>query len=354
MNKVFFITNELSGGGAERVMSVLANYLCDNGYDVSFLILQDAKQEYPLNIKIKKIIWSERKTGDAIGQIKFIRKYMKINPGSIFVSFFTHQNLYSIIAKCGINTKVFVSERNDPNHSINGFCKKFLRRIIYSSSLCNKIIFQTESVKSYFNSRIQNKSVVIPNPLKDNLPEPYSGEREKTVISFGRLEPQKNYRMLVEAFGIFSKQYPAYRLKIYGKGSEEAKLRSLVEKIGVVGKVDFMGFDQNVHEKILKAGMFVLPSNYEGLSNSMLEAMAIGLPVICTECPSGGAKEYIENGINGLLVPVGGIDYLVDMMKILAEDPLFANRIGNAASKVRYRLETNRVCEVWKQLFAEV
>ena len=323
MKRIFFITNELSGGGAERVMSVLANYLCGAACEVKFLIFQKMNQEYPLDKSIEKIMWQDRKSGDAIGQIRFIRKYMKENPGATFVSFFTHQNLYTIIVSIGLKVKVVVSERNDPEHSINGVFKKFIRKILYASPLCNTIIFQTQGAKAYFTQKIQKKGVIIPNPLKEGLPEPYIGEREKTVVSFGRFEPQKNYSLLIKAFAEFVIDHDEYVLQLYGQGSLENELHELANVLGITDKIQFMGFDKNVHEKILKAGMFVLPSNYEGLSNSMLEAMAIGLPVICTDCPPGGAR-----------------------------DILFSEKIGVKASEISLRLGTRIICKQWQTALA--
>ena len=348
MKQIIFITNELSGGGAERVMSVLANYLCKEGYKVKFIILQRMNQEYPLDDSVEKILWQEKKTGDFIGQIKFIRKNMKDNKGATFVSFFTHQNLYAIIASFGLNVKVVVSERNDPEYSINGSLKKTLRKILYASSLCDKVVFQTNGAKEYFGKKIQNKGVIIANPLKDGLPKSYFGNREKSVVSFGRFEPQKNYALLLKAFSCFSRDNTDYVLKLYGQGTLENELKDLAKTLGIKDKVYFMGFDKNVHEKIVKEGIFVLPSNYEGLSNSMLEAMALGLPVICTDCPPGGAREYIENGINGILVPVNNEEKMVEALFDLAKDSDKAALLGKNASMLRDKLDSNIICAKWE------
>ena len=157
MRKIFFITNEMSRGGAERVMSVLANYFDEKGYEVSFLVLQKIDISYALNDGIKMYQWTKRKRGDAVGQIKFIRSYMKKNSGAVFLSFFTHQNLYSIIASVGLNVKVVVSERNDPEHSIHGKLKKMLRSILYASSMCDRIVFQTNGALKFFSKKNTKK-----------------------------------------------------------------------------------------------------------------------------------------------------------------------------------------------------
>ena len=182
------------------------------------------------------------------------------------------------------------------------------------------------------------------------MPNVFTGTRSKTVVSFGRFEEQKNYKMLIEAFAEFLKKHNDYKLVLYGKGSLETELKKRVTELGINKKVDFAGFCPNVHECILNAAMFVLPSNYEGLSNSMLEAMAIGLPVICTDCPPGGAREYITNKVNGILVPVGNVHKTCEAMCYMAEYEDEANKMGKQASELREKLSSNTVCKLWEQV----
>ena len=352
MKKLILITNELSGGGAERVMSVIANDFVERGIEVLFLVLKKTKAEYCLNPKIK-IVYKNRQTSkDVLGQIFFFRKIMKENPGATILSFFTHQNLYAILASIGLNNAIVVSERNDPNYSIHGNFKKKLREFLYTSSLCDKVIFQTSGAAEYFSKKIQLKSAVIPNPLKEQLPKKYEGTRKNTIVSFGRLESQKNYEMLIRAFSLFLKKHSDYTLQLYGKGSQENELKYLADMLGVSEKVVFAGFNKDVHKEIIDAGMFVLPSNYEGLSNSMLEAMAIGLPVICTDSPPGGARMFVKNKKNGILIPVGDTDALTEALNYTAENKQLANQMGNEAYKIRFLLDSKRICDEWeKELF---
>ena len=330
------------------MMSVLANYLDEKGHSVTFLVLHRSEKEYPLNENIACHFWEERKPADALGQIRFIRSYMKKNPGATFLSFFTHQNLYTIVAALGLHVKVVVSERNDPEYSIHGKGKKLLRRLLYASPMCHKLVFQTPGAADYFSRRIRRKSTIIANPLKEGLPEPYTGVRDKTVVSFGRFEPQKNYAMLIRAFAKFAHTWQDYRLILYGKGSQHGQLEELAQELGIREKVDFPGFSRNVHEQILSAGMFVLPSDYEGLSNSMLEAMAIGLPVICTDSPPGGARMFITHQENGILVPVRDEESLCGALTYMAEHQEQAKAMGQKAAGVRRDLETSRICEKWE------
>lgn len=350
MRKLILVTNELSGGGAERVMSVIANDFVKRGIEVIFLVLKKTQGEYPLDPRIKIIYKEQNKSRDILGQIRFVRYVMKRNPGATVLSFFTHQNLYSILASIGLKNRVIVSERNDPSHSINGKWKKIIRNVLYSCSLCDGVVFQTYGAAKYFPKKIQMKSTIIANPLKEGLPEKYDGVRKNTIVSFGRFEPQKNYEMLIRAFAEFVKMYSDYVLVLYGKGSQQHTLMELADDLSISEKVIFAGFSKNVHKEIIDAGIFVLPSNYEGLSNSMLEAMAIGLPVICTDCPPGGARMYIEHNKNGMLVPVGGTEELTKALKYMAENKQLAYRMGNEAYKVRYELDSKKICKQWESI----
>lgn len=350
MRKLILVTNELSGGGAERVMSVIANDFVKRGIEVIFLVLKETQGEYPLDFRIKIIYKKKNKSRDILGQIRFVRYIMKRNPEATVLSFFTHQNLYSILASIGLKNRVIVSERNDPSHSINGKWKKIIRNVLYSCSLCDGVVFQTYGAAKYFSKKIQMKSTIIANPLKEDLPEKYDGVRKNTIVSFGRFEPQKNYEMLIRAFAEFVKMYSDYVLVLYGKGSQQHTLMELADDLNISEKVIFAGFSKNVHKEIIDAGIFVLPSNYEGLSNSMLEAMAIGLPVICTDCPPGGARMYIEHNKNGMLVPVGGTEELTKALKYMAENKQLAYRMGNEAYKVRYELDSKKICKQWESI----
>lgn len=358
MNKtIFFITNELSGGGAERVMSNLANYLIKRDYNIKFILLNGNKIVYPLDNAIEIIIRPDVQAKDTLAQIKFIRRYMKKNKNALFVSFFTHQNLYTILASVATKAKVLVSERNDP---ANTFVRKLqkigdiARRILYKNSHCKKIVFQTQGAADYFEEKIAKKGVVIPNPLKNGLPQPYTGQRKKTVVAVGRISPQKNYRLLFDSFAKFSEIHPDYTLEIYGNGEKKEAAAAYIAKLGITDKVKLCGFCKDVHERILDAGMYVMSSDFEGLSNAMLEALAIGLPVISTDHPPGGARAYITSYENGILTPVRDVDAMTKAMCYMAENTEKAQEMGQKAASVREALSEDTICKKWQTVFDDI
>lgn len=203
-----------------------------------------------------------------------------------------------------------------------------------------------------FPTGIRKKSVVIPNPLEPKE-EPYAGAREKRIVAVGRLNAQKNHKLLLCAFAAFAKEHSGYVLELYGQGEQEAELRALAGKLEIDGSVIFKGFSAHVLSDIRTASMYVLSSDYEGISNSMLEAMALGLPVIATDCPIGGSRMYIRDGVNGLLVPVGDAGALAGAMGKLADDPAIGERLGAEAVKLREELAVSKIADRFLALTAK-
>jgi glycosyltransferase involved in cell wall biosynthesis len=181
-----------------------------------------------------------------------------------------------------------------------------------------------------------------------------SHDYEKIISTVGRLNKQKNYDMLLHAFERFQQVHDDYILKIYGVGEEEEHLKKLTKTLNIEGKVFFEGFRTDIHYVLKKTGMFVMSSDYEGLSNALLEAMAMGIPCISTDSPPGGARMVIQHGENGLLVPVGDVEELAQSMKYLVEHSQEAQIMGNNALKLREQCEINHICNQWMKLIQQI
>ncbi len=222
-----------------------------------------------------------------------------------------------------------------------------VRQITYD--MADHVVFQTEDAKSYFPKRTQKKSVVIPNPLTEGLP--YRDKKtNKDIIMACRLRPQKNVGLAIRAFSQFHKSHPNYRLVVYGEGYMLEELKNLAIEKGVSDSVIFPGHVDDIHQRMASCAMFLLSSDYEGLSNSLIEAMAIGAPTISTDCPVGGSKMMIENGINGILVPVGDEGAISAAMSSIADNPQLANDLSKNAIKIRERLSVSTICPQWETL----
>ena len=217
-------------------------------------------------------------------------------------------------------------------------------------SKADNIVFQTNDAKNYFSKKIQAKSVVIPNPIKSNLPYWNKENFNKEIITACRMTAQKNLKMLLDSFNIFSKKNGEYILSIYGEGEELNSLVSYAKEIGINDKVFFRGYCIDVHNKIKDSAIFVMTSDYEGISNAMLEALAIGIPTICTDCPIGGARQFIKDGVNGFLVPVRDYKMFSEKMDYLVNDKELMLSFYSNAIKIRDELEVKKILSRWEEL----
>ncbi len=352
--RLLFINNSLSNGGSERVMAMLANEFCERGYKVDMLVLNPYIEEtYTLSHNITRIDFcfgTARGIKYTLLLLRTMRELLKKNKYKAVISFLMNINVLTLLAAIGKKQRVIVSERCHPNIlAAGGKLFKFAEQILYPCA--SQVVLQTEDVKKEYNRKIQKKCVVISNPVNPDIPMPYDEARcDKIIMSAGRLNEQKNYPLLIKAFARFSVQYEDYSLVIYGKGELESDLRELSRSLGIEHKVYFPGFCQNVDQKIRTASMFIMTSDYEGISNSMIEALAMGVPTICTDCPVGGARMMIEDGVSGLLTPVGDEDAVYNAMIKIASDESFAMSLGNEAVKIREKYSIDKIADQWEKI----
>lgn len=340
--KIVFVIPNMTGGGTERVISLLANEYIGRGIEVAIMMFAGDESAYLLDARVELLCVSEQSHGKPQVQMKRLynmHQYFRKNRGCYVFSFSVMGTIFSAIAICGCHCHMFVSERNDPRKGRQGL----LRDLAYNRAV--KIAVQTKQCISYFPKFLQKKIVIISNPVDTSLPKAITGKRKKTVVFVGRLHKQKNPNLLISAFSDFLKEFPDYKLHIYGKGELEEELKIKVKQLGIENDVIWHGFCQDVRMQIMDAGMYILPSDFEGISNSMLEAMAMGVPVIATDCPIGGAAAYINDGINGILIPVGDRQQLVNSMKRLAANPEFASFISSNAVKIRDQYPIQKIAD---------
>ena len=348
--KICFITASLVGGGAERVIANLSNEMSARGHEVTILLTSEMKIEYELDSRVKVVLVSNKTNGSIKGRIqriKGLRSFFVTHKDMYYISLLTDTNIFVLLASVFTGIRVTISERNDPNR----YHAKTLRNIVYL--LARKIVFQTYDAKAYYSKRLQKNSIVIPNPLSNNLEKPYIGERRKRIVAVGRLEPQKNYGLLLEAFGKLLLEYTDYQLVIYGKGNLREELLTRVQEEHIEDKVIFKGFSNNIWGEEKDSALYVLSSDYEGMPNSLLEAMAVGMPVIATNCPIGGPAMLVKHGVNGLLVPVGDKNALYNAMLTFVRNKEYADKLGEEAIKVREKFAIDAICDQWLAYIAE-
>jgi len=347
--RVAIVAHGLSDGGAERVAAMVSNHYAQKGHKVLFVAVYSRERVYPLEDSVEYIHIDEsssNKLKKGFGRARKVDRAIRDFHADVVVSFIINELFLSSIRK---TAPIVYTLRIDPGLEFDTPGYKALGFFAYSRAA--KIIFQTPGARDYFPERIREKGIVIPNPLTRNLPE-WKGVDccEKTVITACRLNEQKNLPMLISAFAVFHKKHPEYTLHIYGEGELKEELKAFAGSCGVAEHVFFPGYARNIHEIMARSGIFALTSDYEGLSNSMLEALAIGVPTVCTDCPPGGAKLYIEDGVSGMLVPVGDTEALTEKLCHMAEDPALCEKMSENSRKIREELDVDRVLSQWESV----
>lgn len=344
MGKIAFVIGGMSRGGAERVISILANHYAELGWKVDIVMLLSNKVGYELNEKICLIDMTRKTQNKIVGAPHWVlsfRKYVKESNPNIIVSFVARINVVVLLATLGMNKKIVISERNDPSMDGRSRFLDVATKVLYKKA--RKIIFQTKRAACHFTGEILKNSVIIPNPISVK----YSVQKntKHKIVSVGRLAPQKNHKMLIEAFARIAHKYPEYQLWIYGEGTSRNELEAKIKKLRLEDKVFLPGNISDIHQKISDAEMFILSSDYEGLSNALLEAMMMGIPCISTTC--AGSDEYIKDSYNGLLVPIGDTGKMEAAIARLIEDDDFRHGIGEAGKRSVEKCDSQIVLQKW-------
>lgn len=353
--KIVIITRNMLGAGAERVIAQLSNYFVQQGKSCNIITLNDEEVFYQLDPRISILPVgqkSENKVKDKLLRYQKVREMVLQQKPDLVLSLPEEIGIYVLLALLGTKIPVYVSERNNPWVMPDVKVTRILRKLMYP--FAKGLIFQTEMAKSYFPESLQPKGIVLKNPVDAaRIPSQYQGRREKVIVGAGRLSRQKNLPLLLKAFARFSPNHPEYKLRIYGEGELREELTALAQSLNIAHQLELPGRSTALLENMNSAAMFVLSSDYEGIPNVLLEAMCMGMPAISTDCPSGGPKELIQDGVNGLLVPVGDETALYEAMERMA-DPIFARQMADAAYEIREELTSPEIFVSWyRYLFGE-
>lgn len=336
MKRVLFVVPFLSGGGAERVVSVWTSELAKLNCDVHLLVFYRLEDEYPLDTKV--VIHSIEKNGKIVydsltkwQKLKALRQALKEIRPDVVLPFVTHVGIMVSIAKIGLPLKVIETIRIDPRYSPQKCIFRWLRNI--SIFFSNRCIVQNITQLNYFPKFMQKKISVFSNPIANEFLEKgkeFTERRIQRVVAIGRLEKQKNYPMLISAFSKILKSNIDLYLDIYGEGSLQRELNNLINCLNLHDRVFLCGRTKEIATVLRRYDLFILSSDAEGMPNSLMEAMAVGLPCISTNCPTGPA-DIIEDGVNGILIPVGDEDALIKAITKMVENVNNAIEIGRKA-----------------------
>ena len=364
MSKILIVEGRLSSGsntyaGKQKMVQWLGNIMSIRNHDITFCTVYDnykSEKMYECTTCIPLRMHYYRSF--AIRNIVFfcvfpfkIFKILKHKQYNYIISF-GDTSYFILVWMCKIfHYKLIVSERNDPYH-YSSILDKW-KRGLYKYSW--RIVFQTDGAKNYFKTDVQNKSIVIPNPVIIPATKWEITNSNKEIACVGRIHFwQKRQDLICYAFANVCYSFPDWKLNFYGSGPDSDKLKQLIIKLGIENKVTLHGAVKDINEKLLKNRIFVLPSDFEGIPNALLEAMALGMPVIATDCSPGGARLLINNGQNGLLVPINDKLALSEALKELMS--CSENRLkflgDNARVSVSYFNEDS-IADQWDSIFSQ-
>lgn len=345
--KISFVTNGLTSGGSERVLSLVANELSKRGHDVEILSYMDTVIFYELEPSIRVLFMDrEAKSHSMIKKILWLRRYVKASNPDVVIAFLQRVYCLTIMSLLGTGIPVVSSERNDPRY-YNKFYKLLMRIFLPFTS---RHVVQTQSIKEYFPKNVQRKTTIIPNPVNEDI---YQIDVDKVrkkniIINIGRMTNQKNQLMLIDAFYQIHQDFPDYQLFIYGDGPMREKLEEHISMLSLKDKVFLPGRCEHIFEKLSEAKLFCLSSDFEGMSNALIEAICLGLPVVTTNV--SGVKELIQNGRNGLVVDKGNTDDFANAMKLVLsdEDKMVSFSINNKKRANDFRIKS--VIDQWENI----
>lgn len=349
--KISFFIGSMVSGGAEKVISLLANEYSKNGWDVEIvLMLKNVvnQKQFPLDDRIKIVDLSIKEGGyrkKALKWVRMVRSYIKKEKPDCIVSFIGRINALVLTAALGLSTPILVSERNDPRHDGRGKLMQWYCNRIYTQA--SAIVYQTKYEKGCFDRKLDKKSYVIPNPV-EVISDLKIKENDYEISTAGRLVEQKNHALLISSVLFVKMKYPEVKCSIYGEGPLRKRLEDQVQELGLNDNVFLPGNKIDISKWVARSSIFVMSSNYEGLSNALIEAMMQGKACISTNYP--GADELINNGEDGLIVPCNDARALSNAIIELFDKKELKKKYSINASINSKKYQKNNVLEEWKKV----
>ena len=351
---VFFVTTSISYGGASKILCFVAEKMAALGHNVVIYNMRETMtNERQLNEGIEIIHCKSSRTGirRKLDQVIEISKELSARKPDIIVSFKFSPNYIATFLGKVHRIPVVISERSDPSKEIK---LDTIRDRIYWMIInsADGAVFQTVGAKKYYSSKLQKKSIVIGNPIKqvENVisEDEIRFKQEKAIISVGRLvNSQKRYDVMIKGFEIFHKEHPDYHLRIFGSGADEQMIKKLIADQNLDNSVHLLGVTGNPQEEMRKCQVFIITSDYEGIPNSLLEAMAIGMPVVATDCSPGGARMLVSNRINGILLGCGDSMGIADALNELVNNEEIRVSFSKKASEVAIKFSPDKIGKDW-------
>lgn len=352
--------SSLTKGGSERVLVNLAEYFYAEGYKVTIVTQKKADNEYGISDGIGRVLSdiTEEETGKS-RMINFCRRFAKLRnvwktvKPDLILSFIGKNNIMAILTSRFLSIPTVVSVRGEPKEEYDSSILRIAAGILFRRA--EGVVLQTAQCLEFFPKAVRRKAVILKNSLNPAfIRDSYTGERDKQIVAVGRVDANKNHEMLIRAFAAIAPEYPEYGLTIYGEGELRQRLVELTKELGLSERIKLPGAVADVADRIYKASVFVLASSSEGIPNTLLEAMALGLPVLSTDCSGGGARELIVHEENGLLTPVEDWKKMAENLQKILNNKCYSEKMGENASKVKDEYNPDRINETWKNYLEKI
>ena len=357
--KLLFVNTDIGYGGAEKILVWLANQCVEHRHDVTFFTYRDERVMQPLSPLVKHIHVRLEDRGASLSTFKtarYLHQIIKAEKFDVGIAFLSPSILRLAMAAVDTNIKLLFSHRADPYYSVNSKSVKvkvFGRMNNWAFKQADYYVFQTLKAQEYYSEDIQQRSVVIANPIHSLLrTKERKGNVENKIVTVGRLDlKQKRQDVLIESFNRISSRYPNYKLEIYGSGEDEALIKEMAKSND---HIKLMGKTSRIAEVLQNAAVFVLSSDFEGIPNALLEAMSIGVPCVSTDCSPGGASLLIQNKKNGLLVPRADPVKLSEAISYMLDHSQEAEEMALEATKVNDIYSENIISEKWMRVIEQL
>lgn len=353
---LMFYINAIHDGGAERVLLQLAKRFAARGYRAVVVTSFVDAWEYPVPEGVERLSIEQEQIDQSrlrrnLSRIEALRRLIREYKPAALISFMAEPNFRAVIASRFLPVKTIVSVRNDPEREYGGRLGRIIGKWLLP--LADGCVFQTEQAQKWFPKRLQKRSKIIMNQVDERFFQVKDAGENGYVMTAGRLTAQKNQALLIRAFAAIAKDVEE-ELRIYGEGELRPELEALIAGMGMEGRIRLMGASNEMPAALAGCRLFVLPSDFEGMPNALLEAMAAGRCCVSTACPCGGPEAVIENGVNGMLVPVGAEEALSAAMLELLKDEKKRRTLAAAAGESAAAFRPEAIFEHWRDYVEQV
>ena len=357
MTKIVFVIADLGMGGAQRVISVLSAQLAmQPDMQVSIVTMCDNIRgsffPIPSNVNIHSACVTRGSQGMLsavqanLQRIMHLRSVLRGLAPDVVISFQTETNCTVLLALMSTNVPVIVSERSDPYVHPQVSVWRIIRRFVYP--MARTVVLQTAHAARFFQGTVKNSAVIF-NPVSVDRDMSVVPPVSPYILGVGRLSSEKGFDNLIAAYALALKTCPDLTLVLVGDGPEKQALMTQAQLWGISERVVFAGSHDKLAGYYRAALMFVLPSQFEGLPNALLEAMAYGTAVISTPL-FAAAPEIIIHGQDGLIAADGSAQALAEQIIYIYENRIVAEELRKNALISAQRFEASAIYAAWLQV----